>query len=150
MKLTLIKVIKEKWGQYFANYHFCTPLCSKRNGNLAIKNFLEQIFAKSSLINLAPNTWFNEKNAIKKGCAELVFWYCPYYALWLWMRYKNKTPHLIYSFNFSHVNCTTTDPMTLSCCQYIRIIIRDMYVPVLRREMSELFMDLDPLFQYWL
>ena len=75
---------KREVGQYFANYHFCTPLCSKRNGNLAIKNFLEQKFAKSSLINLAPNTWFNEKNAIKKGCAELVFWYCPYYALWLW------------------------------------------------------------------
>ena len=53
---TLGKVIKEKWGQYFANYHFCTPLCSKRNGNLAIKNFLEPKFAKSSLINLAPNT----------------------------------------------------------------------------------------------
>ena len=24
------KVIKEKWGQYFANNHFCTPLCSKK------------------------------------------------------------------------------------------------------------------------
>ena len=24
------KVIKEKWGQYFANNHFCTPLCSTR------------------------------------------------------------------------------------------------------------------------
>ena len=47
---------KREVGQYFANYHFCTPLCSKRNGNLAIKNFLEPKFAKSSLINLAPNT----------------------------------------------------------------------------------------------
>ena len=49
------KVIKEKWGQYFANDHFCTPLCSKKNGNLVIKNFLEQKFAKSSVINLVPN-----------------------------------------------------------------------------------------------
>ena len=24
------KVIKEKWGQYFANNHFCTHLCSKK------------------------------------------------------------------------------------------------------------------------
>jgi len=55
-RCTLSKVIKEKWGQYFANYHFCTPLCSIRNGNLAIKIFLEQKFAKSSLINLDPNT----------------------------------------------------------------------------------------------
>ena len=55
-KSLISKVIKEKWGQYFANDNFCTPLCSKRNGNLAIKNFLEQKFAKSSLINLAPNT----------------------------------------------------------------------------------------------
>ena len=50
------KVIKEKWGQYFANDHFCTPLCSKRNGNIGIKNFLEQKFANSSVINLIPNT----------------------------------------------------------------------------------------------
>ena len=49
------KVIKEKWGQYFASDHFCTPLCSKRNGNLVIKKFLEQKFAKSSVINLVPN-----------------------------------------------------------------------------------------------
>ena len=56
LQVCTIKVIKEKWGQYFANHHFCTPLCSKRNGNLAIKNFLEPKFAKSSLINLAPNT----------------------------------------------------------------------------------------------
>ena len=50
------KVIKEKWGQYFANDHFCTPLCSKRNGNLVIKKiFLEQKFAKSSVVNLVPS-----------------------------------------------------------------------------------------------
>ena len=49
------KVIKEKWGQYFAIDHFCTPLCSKRNGNIVIKKFLEQKFAKSSVINLVPN-----------------------------------------------------------------------------------------------
>ena len=41
------KVIKEKWGQYFANDHFCTPLCSER--------ILEEKFAKSSVINLVPN-----------------------------------------------------------------------------------------------
>ena len=75
LQVCTIKVIKEKWGQYFANHHFCTPLCSKRNGNLGIKKFLEQKFANSSLINLAPNTWFNEKNAIKKVCTKLVFWY---------------------------------------------------------------------------
>ena len=34
-----IKVIKEKWGQYFAIDHFCTPLCSNRNGNIVIKKF---------------------------------------------------------------------------------------------------------------
>ena len=51
-----IKVIKEKWGQYFANDHFCTPLCSKRNSNLVIKIFLEQKFANSFVINLIPNT----------------------------------------------------------------------------------------------
>ena len=50
-----IKVIKEKWGQYFANDHFCTLLCSKRNGILVIKNFLEQKFAKSSVVNLVPS-----------------------------------------------------------------------------------------------
>ena len=49
------KVIKEKWGQYFANDHFCTPLCSKRNCNIAIKKILEQKFAKSSVLNLVPN-----------------------------------------------------------------------------------------------
>ena len=27
---SITKVIKEKWGQYFANNHFCTPLCSKK------------------------------------------------------------------------------------------------------------------------
>ena len=36
---TIFKVIKEKWGQYFANDHFCTPLFSKRNGNSVIKFF---------------------------------------------------------------------------------------------------------------
>ena len=51
-----IKVIKEKWGQYFAIDHFCTPLCSKRKSNLVIKIFLEQKFANSSVINLIPNT----------------------------------------------------------------------------------------------
>ena len=81
---TIIKVIKEKWGQYFANDHFCTPLCSKRNGNSVIKKIFEQKFAKPSVVNLVPSIWFNEKNAIKKGRVELVFWYCPYYALWLW------------------------------------------------------------------
>ena len=50
----IIKVIKEKWGQYFSNDHFCTPLCSKRNGNLVIKNFLEQKFPESSIINIIP------------------------------------------------------------------------------------------------
>ena len=35
----IIKVIKEKWGQYFANNHFCTHLCSKKNGSLEIKLF---------------------------------------------------------------------------------------------------------------
>jgi len=49
------KVIKEKWGQYFAIDHFCTPLCSKRNGDIVTKNFLEQKFAKSSVVNLVPN-----------------------------------------------------------------------------------------------
>ena len=49
------KVIKEKWGQYFAIDHFCTPLCSNRNGNIVIKKILEQKFAKSSVINLVPN-----------------------------------------------------------------------------------------------
>ena len=52
---TLSKVIKEKWGQYFKINHFCTPLCSKRSANIVIKNFLEQKFAKSSVINLIPN-----------------------------------------------------------------------------------------------
>ena len=47
-KYTTIKVIKEKWGQYFVIDHFCTPLCSKRNGILVIKKILEQKFAKSS------------------------------------------------------------------------------------------------------
>ena len=60
------KVIKEKWGQYFANDHFCTPLFSKRNGNLVIKKIFEQKFAKSSGLNLVPHTRFNERNAIKK------------------------------------------------------------------------------------
>ena len=55
VKIDLIKVIKEKWGQYFANDHFCTLLCSKRNGNLAIKKILEQKFAKSLVVNLVPN-----------------------------------------------------------------------------------------------
>ena len=49
------KVIKEKWGQYFAIDHFYTPLCSNRNGHIVIKKFLEQKFAKSSVINLVPN-----------------------------------------------------------------------------------------------
>ena len=79
-----IKVIKEKWGQYFAIDHFYTPLCSNRNGHIVIKKFLEQKFAKSSVINLVPNAWFNDKNAIKKVRVELVFRYCLYYALWLW------------------------------------------------------------------
>ena len=68
----MIKVIKEKWGQYFANDHFCTPLCSKRNGNLVIKKILEQKLGKSSLLNLVPNIGFNERNAIKKGRVDLV------------------------------------------------------------------------------
>ena len=51
----LSKVIKEKWGQYLAIDHFCTPLCSKRNGNIVIKKILEQKYAKSSVINLVPN-----------------------------------------------------------------------------------------------
>ena len=85
------KVIKEKWGQYFAIDHFCTPLCSKRNGNIVIKKFLEQKFAKSSVINLVPNAWFNDKNAIKKVRVELVFRYCLYYALWLWFWYIYKS-----------------------------------------------------------
>ena len=80
-------VIKEKWGQYFANNHFCTPLCSKRNGNLVIKKILEQKLGKSSLLNLVPNIGFNERNAIKKVRVELVFLYCPYYASWLWFYY---------------------------------------------------------------
>ena len=50
-----VKVMKEKWGQYFAIDHFCMPLCSKRNGNIVIKKILEQKFAKSSVINLVPN-----------------------------------------------------------------------------------------------
>ena len=87
---TIIKVIKEKWGQYFANDHFCTPLCSKRNGNLVIKKILEQKFAKSSVINLVPNAWFNDKNAIKKVRVELVFQYCLYNALWLCYKYYFK------------------------------------------------------------
>ena len=74
------KVIKEKWGQYFANDHFCTPLCSKRNGNLVIKKFLEQKFTKSLVVNLVPNIWFNERNAIKKVRVDLVNWYCQYFA----------------------------------------------------------------------
>ena len=74
------KVIKEKWGQYFANDHFCTPLCSKRKSNSVIKIFLEQKFANSSVINLIPNTWFNERNAIKKVRVDLVNWYCQYFA----------------------------------------------------------------------
>ena len=81
------KVIKEKWGQYFAIDHFYTPLCSNRNGHIVIKNFLEQKFAKSSVINLVPNAWFNGKNAIKKVRVELVFQYCLYYALWLCFYY---------------------------------------------------------------
>ena len=52
---TIFKVIKEKWGQYFANDHFCTPLCSKRNGNSVIKKFLEEKFAKSSVVDLVPS-----------------------------------------------------------------------------------------------
>ena len=58
---SIIKVIKEKWGQYFAIDHFCTPLCSKWNGNIVIKKILEQKFAKSSVVNLVPNAWFNDK-----------------------------------------------------------------------------------------
>ena len=49
------KVIKEKWGQYFASDHFCTHLCSKRYGNSVTKIFLEQKFAKSSVVNLVPS-----------------------------------------------------------------------------------------------
>ena len=86
--LSYSKVIKEKWGQYFKIDHFCTPLCSKRSANIVIKNFLEQKFAKSSVINLVPNAWFNDKNAIKKVRVELVFRYCLYYALWLWLQAK--------------------------------------------------------------
>ena len=73
LKIGQNKVIKEKWGQYFANDHFCTPLCSKRNGNSVIKIFLEQKFAKSSVVNLVSDTWFNEKNAIKKGVQNWYF-----------------------------------------------------------------------------
>ena len=50
------KVMKEKWGQYFANNHFCTPLCSKKNGSLGIKLFLKQKFAKPSGIKFVPHT----------------------------------------------------------------------------------------------
>ena len=59
------------------------PLCIKRNGNLVIKKILEQKLGKSSLLNLVPNIGFNERNAIKKVRAELVFLWCLYYALWL-------------------------------------------------------------------
>ena len=54
-KSNTTKVIKEKWGQYFAIDHFCTPLCSKINGDIVTKKFLEQKFAKSSVVNLVPN-----------------------------------------------------------------------------------------------
>ena len=55
IEICFIKVIKEKWGQYFAIDHFCTPLCSKINGDIVTKKFLEQKFAKSSVVNLVPN-----------------------------------------------------------------------------------------------
>ena len=42
------KVIKEKWGQYFANNHFCTHLCSKKNGSLGIKLFSKAKSTKPS------------------------------------------------------------------------------------------------------
>ena len=38
-KLHLTKVIKEKWGQYFANNHFCTHLCSKKKWQFRNKTF---------------------------------------------------------------------------------------------------------------
>ena len=42
------KVIKEKWGQYFANDHFCTHLCSKKNDSLGIKLFSKAKSTKPS------------------------------------------------------------------------------------------------------
>ena len=33
-----------------------------------MKIFLEQKFAKSSVVNLVSDTWFNGKNAIKNVC----------------------------------------------------------------------------------
>ena len=101
IKIPQTKVIREKWGQYFANDHFCTPLCSKRNGNSVIKKFFEQKFAKPSVVNLVPSIWFNEKNAIKKVRVELAFWYCPYYALWLWYN-ANLLCFLISNADFSY------------------------------------------------
>ena len=44
----ITKVIKEKWGQYFANNHFCTHLCSKKNGSLGIKLFSKAKSTKPS------------------------------------------------------------------------------------------------------
>ena len=48
LEYTFIKVIKEKWGQYFANNHFYTPLCSKKNGSLGIKLFSKAKSTKPS------------------------------------------------------------------------------------------------------
>ena len=45
---SICKVIKEKWGQYFANNHFCTPLCSKKIGSLGIKLFSKAKSTKPS------------------------------------------------------------------------------------------------------
>ena len=44
----MTKVIKEKWGQYFANNHFYTHLCSKKNGSLGIKLFSKAKSTKPS------------------------------------------------------------------------------------------------------
>ena len=114
---TIIKVIKEKWGQYFANDHFCTPLCSKRNAHCTeIEQKFQKIVSKSwfiypiwtigtyKLLLVGLEFTVKRSNYIKK--LAVMFNFCSYPLPWLaWntrttMLRRNKASHCFLELNW--------------------------------------------------